>query len=113
MISRHGLFMFAAVISVAAANEPVRTETGLISSADASTPDVRIYKGIPYAAPPLGDLRWHAPKAAAKWEGVRAGDKVGPVCMQAQRAPQNGEREMSEDCLYLNIYTPTAQTKEP
>ena len=113
MISRHGLFMFAAAISVAAANEPVRTETGLVSPGDASTSDVRIYKGIPYAAPPLGDLRWHAPKPAAKWEGVRAGDKVGPVCMQAQRAPQNGEREMSEDCLYLNIYTPTAETKEP
>ena len=46
------------------------------------TPDVRVFKGIPYAAPPVGDLRWKPPQPALKWEGVRAGDQFGNSCMQ-------------------------------
>ena len=58
-----------------------------------------MFKGIPYAAPPVGDLRWRAPKPAAHWEGTRKADEFGPVCMQG------GNQKMSEDCLYLNVWT--------
>jgi para-nitrobenzyl esterase len=83
----------------AAINDPVRLDTGLISGATTASPDVRVFKGIPYAAPPVGDLRWRAPKPAAHWEGTRAADQFGPVCMQG------GDQKMSEDCLYLNVWT--------
>jgi para-nitrobenzyl esterase len=61
--------------------------------------EVRIFKGIPYAAPPVGDLRWRAPKPAVHWEGTRKADEFGPVCMQG------GNQKMGEDCLSLNIWT--------
>src|SRR5262249_20135876 len=79
--------------------EPVKLDTGLVTGIAGSTPDMRIYKGIPYAAPPVGDLRWKAPKPAAHWDGVRAADKFSPTCMQG-----NGQQS-SEDCLYLNVWT--------
>ncbi len=60
---------------------------------------MHIFKGIPFAAPPVGDLRWRAPQPAAKWEGVRMADQFSPTCMQG-----NGNAS-SEDCLYLNVWT--------
>ena len=67
----------------AAVDDPVRPHTGIASA----TPDVNVFKGIPYAAPPTGDQRWRAPKPAAHWDGVRKADTFSPVCMQgAQRA---------------------------
>src|ERR1700761_2810784 len=59
-----------------------------------SSDGIAIYKGLPFAAPPIGDLRWRAPKAPAKWTGVRAATAFSATCAQA------------EDCLYLNIYEP-------
>lgn len=63
-----------------------------------------IFKGIPYAAPPVGPLRWHAPQEPANWQGVRDATKFGPVCMQHPWFPLP-TAGMSEDCLYLNIWT--------
>jgi para-nitrobenzyl esterase len=60
-----------------------------------------VYKGIPFATPPVGDLRWRAPQPAAKWEGVRNADKFAPQCVQG--GPPSS---MSEDCLYLNVWSP-------
>jgi len=60
-----------------------------------------VYKGIPFAAPPVGDLRWRAPQPAAAWNGVRPADKFAPQCVQAGDAST-----MSEDCLYLNVWSP-------
>ena len=91
--------LFAIGTAGAAIDEPVRLDTGMISGATTGSPDVRVFKGIPYAAPPVGDLRWRAPKPAAHWEGTRAADQFGPVCMQG------GNQKMSEDCLYLNVWT--------
>ena len=91
--------LFAIGTAGAAIDDPVRLDTGMISGATTSSPDVRAFKGIPYAAPPVGDLRWRAPKPAAHWEGTRAADQFGPVCMQG------GNQKMSEDCLYLNVWT--------
>jgi para-nitrobenzyl esterase len=67
-----------------------------------------IYKGIPFAAPPVGDLRWRAPEPAAKWEGVRQATKFAPAPMQGGN-PASGK---SEDCLYLNVWTPAKSAKE-
>jgi para-nitrobenzyl esterase len=92
--------LFAVSTAGAAIDDPVRLDTGMISGATTDSPEVHVFKGIPYAAPPVGDLRWRAPKPAAHWEGTRQADQFGPVCMQG-----GGNKEMSEDCLYLNVWT--------
>src|SRR4051794_16470211 len=63
-------------------SEPVRTTNGLISGVPAKTEGVVVFKGIPFGAPPVGELRWKPPRPAASWDGVRAGDKFGSVCLQ-------------------------------
>jgi para-nitrobenzyl esterase len=65
---------------------------------------MRIYRGIPYAAPPVGPLRWAEPQPAKPWQGVRDASDYGPNCMQ-QAAPLSNQ-PMSEDCLFLNVVTP-------
>lgn len=101
-------FLTAIAVSTAAAiDDPVRLDTGMISGATTASGDVRAFKGIPYAAPPVGDLRWRAPKPAAHWEGTRKADEFGPVCMQG-----GGNQKMSEDCLYLNVWTGANATNE-
>ncbi len=72
---------------------------------------LRVYRGIPYAAPPVGDLRWRPPQPAAKWEGVRAADKFGRACIQTNQAIANLPAP-SEDCLYLNVWTPAKRAKD-
>ena len=68
--------------------------------------DMCVYKGIPFAAPPVGELRWKAPQPVVAWSGVRACTEFGPNPMQG-----NGEG-CSEDCLYLNVWTPAQSPKE-
>jgi len=92
----------SAIVS-AAITEPVKIDTGLISGTSTSSDDVRVFKGIPFAAPPVGDLRWRAPQPAAHWEGVRKADQFGPVCMQQSRP--GSTPAPSEDCLYVNVWT--------
>jgi para-nitrobenzyl esterase len=65
---------------------------------------VRVFRGLPFAAPPEGNLRWRAPRQAERWDGVRKADQFGPVCMQPAFRGANPPR-MSEDCLYLNVWT--------
>lgn len=82
--------------------------------------DVAVFLGIPYAAPPVGDLRWKAPQPVEKWEGVRA--CVSPPASAMQADPQpfacwtqefiTPAKPMSEDCLYLNVWTPAKTTDE-
>jgi para-nitrobenzyl esterase len=67
-----------------------------------------VYKGIPFAAPPVGDLRWRAPQPAAGWDGVLVADKFAPGPIQGQDLAFG----KSEDCLYLNIWSPAKSTKE-
>jgi para-nitrobenzyl esterase len=95
-----GLFLVVSTVTHAAISDPIKIDTGMISGIAGTDPNVRIYRGIPYAAPPLGDLRWRAPQPAAHWDGVRAADKFGSQCMQA--------RGGSEDCLYVNVWTAAA-----
>jgi para-nitrobenzyl esterase len=69
---------------------------------------ISIFKGIPYAAPPAGDLRWNAPAPVQAWKGIKRADTFGPACMQnMDMAKQMGDSgKVSEDCLYLNVWTP-------
>jgi para-nitrobenzyl esterase len=112
---------FAALLPLSAAlTEPVRVEQGQVSGTAGLNSDVRIFEGLPFAAPPTGNLRWRAPKAAAKWDGVRDGGKFASNCMQRAANgggfPPNGgirpEPGMSEDCLYLNVYTAAKSAKD-
>jgi para-nitrobenzyl esterase len=101
-MSRPTLFataLFALGAAYAAVDDPVRLDTGMVSGTTTSSTEVRVFKGIPFATPPVGDLRWRAPKPAAHWDGVRKADEFGPVCMQGNN------QKMSEDCLYLNVWT--------
>ncbi len=72
---------------------------------------IHSYKGIPFAEPPVGDLRWKAPVPVKPWTGVKKVDAFGPACMQAARAMGN-TAPVSEDCLYLNVWTPAKKTGE-
>ena len=81
--------------------------------------DVWVYRGIPFAAPPVGDLRWRPPQAAAPWDGVRDSTVAAPACMQG-RIPAGvgsfydaGVDEISEDCLYLNVWSAVAPDDAP
>lgn len=78
---------------------------------------VRIFKGIPYAAPPVGERRWRPPTAAAPWEGVRDATKFGAACMQPKSRAASiyawDLPSMSEDCLSLNIWAPKDARGEP
>jgi para-nitrobenzyl esterase len=82
---------------------PVRIDTGLVAGVPGRDPAITVYRGIPYAAPPVGPLRWHAPEPAAAWAGVRKGDRFGPLCPQPADRSRGGP--MSEDCLTLNVWT--------
>jgi carboxylesterase type B len=107
-----GTFLAGASILSAAISDPVRIDTGLVSGIPGSSDDVRVYKGIPYAAPPVGDLRWREPRPASHWEGVRKADEFSPVCMQQQRGPNPSGPAPGEDCLYLNIWTAAKSASE-
>jgi len=71
--------------------------------------NIRSYKGIPFAAPPVGDLRWKPPQPVKAWDGVRKAEEFGPDCPQAPYATgslfYSAPRTQSEDCLYLNVWT--------
>ncbi|MGC1271152.1 MAG: carboxylesterase family protein, partial [Croceibacterium sp.] len=101
---------------------PVRTQQGLIQGAPGKVAGITVFKGIPFAAPPVGNLRWAQPQAPLAWQGVRDGSKYGHVCVQPpapNRFPPNSATDipenftgMSEDCLNLNIWTPAKKAGE-
>ncbi len=99
-----------------AANETVRLDSGLVSSALPLSDEVRVFKGIPFAAPPVGDLRWLPPQPPAHWSGVRKADQFGPECVQSHLSAANvtpGTREEgNEDCLYLNVWAPDRSSRQ-
>src|SRR5579884_480710 len=100
----------------AANADTVRIDSGQISGVDGYQEGIRVFKGIPYARPPVGDLRWRAPQPPAPWDGVRAADKFGAACMQTpypEGSPYRSAAEpVSEDCLYLNVWTPAKSNRE-
>ena len=104
------------------AQAPVLTvEGGEVIGVPSGTPNVCIYKGIPYAAPPVGDLRWKQPQPVKPWKGIRQCDTFGAASLQGDQTPgsfyskefyQGGDPKRSEDCLYLNVWTPAAGKPE-
>lgn len=100
--------------SVHAATAPrATTATGVVEGTVEAS-GVKSYKGIPFAAPPVGDLRWKAPQPAQKWTGVRKADHFGPRAMQLPLFADMTFRSdgVNEDCLYLNVWTPAKSPKE-
>lgn len=121
-------FLFLALLSgisqTAYAADTLRVEGGRISGTNSADGRIHVYKGIPFAAPPVGELRWKAPQPVKKWNGVLACDKFGPSPMQSEPAPFSmwsaefliPKSPISEDCLYLNVWTSKsskAATKKP
>jgi para-nitrobenzyl esterase len=118
--------LFTAAVSQtasAALKEPLKLDSGLLGGSVESAPGIRAFKGIPFAAPPVGALRWQAPQPVAKWTGVRDASKYGNVCIQPpgpSTGPQarlnianmDGSPPLSEDCLYLNVWTGAASAKK-
>jgi len=87
----------------------VMTENGVLEGTRISGTDVYSFSGIPFAAPPVGELRWKPPQPAQNWSGVRKADRFGPRAMQLPVFGDMNFRSngLSEDCLYLNVWTPT------
>ena len=104
------LALSATFAASAFAADQVHIDSGTIEGK--TTPDgkVRIFEGIPYAAPPVGPLRWKPPQPVAPWTGVRAATEFGARCMQGRVFGDMVFRDNgpSEDCLYLNVWTPAS-----
>src|SRR5579875_4208087 len=101
-----------AVTSAMSPGHPVAsTATGRVRGRTVGGTDE--FLGIPYAAPPVGPLRWQPPQPAAPWSGVREATAFGPACPQpAIRAFGNIPGPQSEDCLYLNVWAPASATPD-
>jgi para-nitrobenzyl esterase len=95
----------------AAYAEPVKAKTtnGVVTGDLAA--GIASWKGIPFAAPPVGDLRWKSPQPVVNWPGERAATEFGPSCMQNSRL--GAEAKISEDCLYLNVFAPAGAKNAP
>jgi para-nitrobenzyl esterase len=114
--------LLAAVIgglfpSSAAADCPAVTSTasGPIKGVPAETPGACVWKGLPYAAPPVGEARWRRPGPAPKWTEPRVADKFGDKCVQfgLVETPDKAAPKGAEDCLYLNVWAPAKSGKFP
>jgi para-nitrobenzyl esterase len=97
--------------------EPAKTENGYISGLVLGEPgkEVHVYRGIPYAAPPIGDLRWKPPQPVAPWSGTRPCTEFKPIAPQANLGdlpPFPQILPSSEDCLYLNVLTPAKKATD-
>jgi para-nitrobenzyl esterase len=100
--------------------EPVQIETGLVRGLIVgNADDIQLYRGIPYAAPPVGELRWRPPQPAQQWQGVRECFAFGaaapqhPVALGTMFPGMTLQAKTNEDCLYLNVWAPARRGSEP
>lgn len=100
--------------------EMAKTQSGMVSGIEIPGKDMTLFKGVPFAAPPVGELRWKAPQPVPAWDGVLKADSFQPAAWQEyhkkgsfyDREWENKPFERSEDCLYLNIWTPAKSADE-
>ena len=113
-------FLFSFRILHGQDSDIINVEGGKVSGIFNQESGVHIFKGIPFAAPPIGELRWRAPQPVVLWEGIKECDKFGPSPMQAKPAPFMfwssefliPEEPIDEDCLYLNVWTKSKNNSE-
>jgi para-nitrobenzyl esterase len=110
-LSRAAAFLALSLfITRAHASDPLRikTDNGVVEGTLTNGDQVRAFRGIPFAAPPVGNLRWQPPQPAAKWRGVRPAKEFGSHCIQSAGYPDMVFHDPgpSEDCLTLNVWTP-------
>ncbi len=109
------IFVVCAVaILPAFSADRVKIANGTLESTTPPQAGVRSFKGIPFAQPPVGDLRWREPMPPKNWTGVRKADDFGPACMQRLGGGDYWIRakEFNEDCLYLNVWTSAKTGRE-
>jgi para-nitrobenzyl esterase len=103
------------------ANPVLAIEGGQVQGVETPTKGIIAYKGIPFAAPPVGNARWKEPQPVVAWQGVKVADKYGAAAMQVTWDPNSfygkewrasGSVPFNEDCLYLNLWTPAAGEKD-
>jgi para-nitrobenzyl esterase len=112
-MSRLALILFLAASALTAAiSQPVKVDGGLLAGVPGKDASITSFKGIPFAAPPVGDLRWRAPQPVKAWQGVRKADHFGDSCVQnivTVLKPWTYEfmthTDVSEDCLFVNVWT--------
>lgn len=104
--------MFLTIGASAQDAPQAQTGNGILEGINES--GIKVFKGVPFAAPPVGNLRWAAPQPVQKWDGIRKADEFGPNPMQENVFGDMmfGTKKMSEDCLYLNIWTPAKTMDE-
>ncbi len=99
------LAVIVILVGLPASAAVVPTQSGSLDGVQEHGVDV--YKGVPFAAPPIGSLRWRPPAPPTVWAGIRSAGQFAPICMQQGSYPEDAPPEpMSEDCLYLNIWVP-------
>ncbi len=99
-------FVFCLGKGFAQQPSPIKVNEGLLQGAYEE--GLTVYKGVPFAAPPVGDLRWSAPKPPVKWDGVKQATQFAPAPMQGGNSPSG----KSEDCLYLNVWSPAKSAND-
>jgi para-nitrobenzyl esterase len=115
-----GIFAVSfAQAALAQLSVPVKVSGGSVQGVPGKNPAITAFKGIPYAAPPVGDLRWRAPQPVVSWNGVLRAANFGKSCIQKEvyeRKPWTHEfmvhNDISEDCLYLNVWTPAKSSSD-
>jgi para-nitrobenzyl esterase len=113
MVRIYCLLFLLAPICLSAQSKIIQTDKGKIEGTTSGAGTIRIFKGIPFAAPPVGDLRWKAPQSAQAWEGVKTCDRFAASPVQGKPTPIMywssefliPEEPIDEDCLYLNVWT--------
>jgi len=101
----------------------VKVENGIVQGLPAADPRITSFKGIPFAEPPVGEKRWYAPQPAKDWDGILKAFEFAPISMQAKTVIDKNniytrewavdpEIPMNEDCLYLNVWTPSCSADE-
>jgi para-nitrobenzyl esterase len=123
MFQTFSSFLVASLVSTGALagaiSQPVRIEGGVVKGVPGRDPSITAFKGIPFAAPPVGDLRWREPQPVVSWKGVRQSQEFGSSCIQTihnELKPWTYEfmthNQISEECLYLNVWTPAKAASE-